>query len=99
MADTEDFPVQEHELPGLGKTVAQKLTDELESWSRSAPPSGPPRPLWVLAGLHAAQDELMFRTALWARKARAAGSSWSEIGEALGMTKQAAQQRFGGKKE
>lgn len=94
MAETEDFPVQEHELPGLGKQFARNLGDELARMS-----SADGGPVWVLAGLHAAQDELMFQTARWALKARAAGSSWSEIGEALGITKQAAQQRFGGKPE
>ena len=29
------------------------------------------------------------------REARAAGASWSQIGDALGVTKQAAQMRFG----
>jgi hypothetical protein len=39
------------------------------------------------------------RTALWqdesARRAREAGASWGDIGKALGISKQAAQRRYG----
>jgi hypothetical protein len=31
-----------------------------------------------------------------ARRARAAGASWGQLGDAMGITRQAAQQRFGG---
>ncbi len=31
-----------------------------------------------------------------ARRARAAGASWGQLGDAIGITRQAAQQRFGG---
>jgi len=48
-----------------------------------------------LAGLAAfAQDaEQALREAVW--RQRAAGRSWTEIGRALGVTRQAAQKRFG----
>lgn len=36
------------------------------------------------------------RVATAARRARAAGASWGQIGDALGISRQAAQQRFGG---
>lgn len=98
MADSEDFPVQEHELPDLGRTFGHKLADELKEFSID-PETQTSRPIWVLAGLLAAQQTINFEMENWAKHARIRGSSWSEIGEALGMTKQAAQQRFGGKKE
>jgi hypothetical protein len=34
-------------------------------------------------------------TADWVQKARDAGASWQQIGDALGVTRQAAQQRYG----
>jgi hypothetical protein len=42
----------------------------------------------VLRTLHDEVDTLVFN-------ARAEGATWADIGEALAMTKQAAQQRFG----
>lgn len=41
----------------------------------------------------AAENELIFAV----HAAREAGDSWTTIGAALGVTRQAAQQRFGGK--
>jgi hypothetical protein len=42
-------------------------------------------------GIAAAEDELRYAV----RDARAAGYSWSAIGRTLGVTKKAAQERFG----
>lgn len=47
----------------------------------------------AVRGIEASQDEL--REAVAA--ARASGRSWSHIGMVLGVTKQAAQERFGAK--
>lgn len=40
-------------------------------------------------------DRLQYELLATVSGARRAGASWSEIGSALGMTKQAAQQRWG----
>ena len=45
----------------------------------------------ALGELRAAQDKLRNRV----RQAVAAGASWADVGEALGVTRQAAWERFG----
>jgi hypothetical protein len=50
----------------------------------------------VIEAAHVVADEGRTGLQRWVDAGRRAGLSWSEIGEALGVSKQAAQQRFGG---
>lgn len=55
-----------------------------------------PGPVGVLRDLETLQDTIQdIRTEI-VRDMRAEGISWNEIGEALGVTRQAARQRYGG---
>jgi predicted transcriptional regulator len=51
--------------------------------------------LAALAELNDHRAAVDLRIAAEARAARAAGATWNEIGRILGITRQAAQQRFG----
>jgi len=69
----------------------------LAPWSLSADtPSTTPAatPIERLTALSVAAADLSERTARWVRVARDAGATWQEVGDALGVTRQAAQQRF-----
>ncbi len=71
-------------------------------------PSGPPRPLpWqgdmtldallaMLPGYAAAGEQVERNLTECVRRARALGATWARIGEALGMTRQSAWERFSG---
>jgi hypothetical protein len=50
--------------------------------------------LTCLAQIRAAQEELACMERTWVDRARRSGLSWSQIGDALGTTKQAVQQRY-----
>ena len=52
--------------------------------------------LVVLRGLVAQRLDLEGRIALTVQKLRAAGASWTVIGDVLGTTRSAAQKRYGG---
>jgi len=52
--------------------------------------------LAVLRGLVAQRADLEGRVALTVQKLRAAGASWTVIGDVLGTTRSAAQKRYGG---
>jgi hypothetical protein len=47
-----------------------------------------------LAPVSAASTQVQQNLAAWVGKARALGGTWSQIGEALGMTRQSAWERF-----
>jgi hypothetical protein len=47
-----------------------------------------------LAPVSAASSQVQQNLAAWVGKARALGGTWSQIGEALGMTRQSAWERF-----
>ena len=51
--------------------------------------------LWMLSKWAEEARENERLTAEWVVKARDAGASWEQIGHALGVSRQAAQQRFG----
>lgn len=50
--------------------------------------------LWMLTKYAEEAREVARLTAEWCDKARDAGASWQQIGDALGMSKQGAQQKF-----
>lgn len=51
--------------------------------------------LWMLSKYAEEAKEIERLTLDWVQKARAAEASWEQIGTALGVSRQAAQQRFG----
>lgn len=52
--------------------------------------------LWSLPRIAAAGAQAEQHLAKWVQKARALGATWARIGEALGMTRQSAWERFSG---
>lgn len=54
--------------------------------------NGPQRPLDALAAVRHAQHALADARDFWTAAARRDGATWTQIGDALGMTRQAAQQ-------
>lgn len=53
----------------------------------------------VIVAADVVADEARHALAQWVTAGRRAGMSWAEVGETLGISKQAAQQRFGGTEE
>jgi hypothetical protein len=53
--------------------------------------------LWNLPRVAAAGEQVERNLTGWVLKARAMGVTWARIGEALGMTRQSAWERFSGK--
>jgi len=52
--------------------------------------------LWNLPRIAAAGAQVEQQLAGWVRRARELGATWARIGEALGMTRQSAWERFSG---
>jgi len=52
--------------------------------------------LWNLPRIAAAGAQVEQHLAGWVRRARELGATWARIGEALGMTRQSAWERFSG---
>ena len=52
--------------------------------------------LWSLPRVAAAEEQVERNLTGWVLKARAMGVTWARIGEALGMTRQSAWERFSG---
>lgn len=86
--------VRRHELSGLGYHFGVQLGVELAEFASEAPEQE--RALWVLEGIKAAENRLDEERREWVKAARAAGSTWDQIGDALGITKQAAAKRYSG---
>ena len=84
-------------------TMEQKLRDSvsnlaLETWTAEQGPLDPPEKsklLQLVGFAHAIAHEAGFSQQRWIDAARRSGASWAEIGEVLGISRQAAQQRFG----
>lgn len=85
--------VQRFEMSGLGKHFVDELLVEFGTFAESAPPRD--RPLWMLDGIKAAEERLEAARLNWVKNARLNGSTWDEIGDALGITKQGAAKRYG----
>lgn len=73
----------------------------LERWAERVEPEtlrrAEPEALEVIAELAALRDRTNRELAASVAKAREAGLSWSQIGAELGVSKQAAQQKYGTK--
>jgi hypothetical protein len=92
--------VQQFEMAGLGKYMASQQSDEmadalLGQLDSQVGPAAGQRPLWMLEYVQAAIEELEKQRDYWATTARAHGASFTEIGEALGVSKQAAAKKYG----
>ena len=77
----------------------EERADALERWAERVEPDtlrrAEPQALEVIAELAALRDRTNRELATLVAKAREAGFSWSQIGAELGVSKQAAQQRYG----
>ena len=75
--------------------IAEKPASEprLAPWERAA---GLDEVLRILPQVAAAGAQVEENLAGWVRKARSLGATWARIGEALGMTRQSAWERFSG---
>jgi hypothetical protein len=84
-----------HARPLLAETAPAGLDRDITALLEQLRQLATERPAGVLGELRRierATDDLLDEAV---RNARQAGKSWSEIGTPMGMTKQAAQQRFG----
>lgn len=84
----------------MTKTRAERLA-ALEAWAESVDPaelrSADTDALRHIAELAQRRDDVDAELAKTVRAARAAHRSWSEIGAMLGVSKQAAQRKYGTK--
>ncbi len=84
----------------MTKTRAERLA-ALEAWAESVDPtelrSADTDALRHIAELAQQREDVDAELAKTVRAARAAGRSWSEIGAMLGVSKQAAQRKYGTK--
>lgn len=85
----EEFPVQEHEVPSL---AVQAVRDALADAESSYWDFDLKRHLVALA---AAAEWLEEEKGRQVAKMRVAGMTWTEIGECLGVSKQAAAKKYG----
>jgi hypothetical protein len=94
-------------LPALARRAARRQVPRTVSMFEDEAVNGLPeesspqesvavRSLVAVASLGALAEEAELALRNRVAKARRAGAAWSAIGDALGITKQAAQQRFGG---
>jgi hypothetical protein len=87
-------------LPGLARKAARCRARDVVSGYRDEAVDGVPksrsssRALVMVAALQALTDEAESRVAAEVDAARRAGVSWSAIGDALGVSRQAAHERF-----
>lgn len=87
--------VQRHEMASLGKHFVSELLVEFTTFAESAPARE--FGLWMLDGIDAAEKALEAGRFEYVRLARLNGSTWDEIGDALGISKQGAAKRYGDK--
>ncbi len=76
--------------PGGTWNVSMTLPTDMQLWRDAIDP------LIVLAALAAAAHEVETKLTELARFCKAEGKTWTQVGEALGMSKQAAWERFSG---
>lgn len=95
MSPASEWPPQAREQLALVlERNARAVVDALRSDAGAAPG----RALGVLLAARTAADAVDEATSFAVAQARAAGHTWQEIGELLAITRQAAQQRFGGER-
>jgi len=80
-----------HPLPDEARRAVEHLDEVLRSAIAEA------RPIDALATIRATGEVLAPRSSEAAAAATEAGSSWADVGEALGISRQAAHQRLGSK--
>jgi hypothetical protein len=92
--DERPFPMRIAEQQALRARVAALMLDWAEN--REPPFTGESREGFeeAILAAHLIADESRVELHRWVDAARRSGLSWSEIGEVLGISKQAAQQRF-----
>jgi hypothetical protein len=82
-------------MPDLFSTIASQLHREVGAILASPVLSGEPDPLQPLRASIEVQAQAAALVAAAAERARAAGRTWQDIGDVLGISRQAAFQRFG----
>lgn len=82
--------------------MARRARIEVERWGgrttvvdRDRWRGGDPAPVAALRGLAAERVRLEGRIRVTVQELRQAGASWSVVGDALGVTRSAAQKRYG----
>ncbi len=84
----------DHAQPLLGRTPPAELLDDIDALRRRLADLVDQRPLAALAALRRVSDWAAAQTRRGAGRARDNGNTWREIAEQLGVTAQAAQQRY-----
>lgn len=86
-------------MPRQANKDINKIVEEFEKWSDSVDQSDlrevPIEDLRAITSLVATEREVESAIAKAVERAREDGYSWSQIGTALGVSKQAAQQKYG----
>ena len=83
----------------LDEPAEEKMHDARAFLNRGIEHANKARTVEALCSSHAATFTLEQATAQLVADARRQGVSWHEIGMSMGMTRQAAQQRYGSRKE
>lgn len=84
----------EHASPIVGRVPPTDLLADIDTLRRRLTELVDERPLAALAALRGVSDWATTQTRRGAGRARDTGSTWREIAEQLGVTAQAAQQRY-----
>lgn len=84
------YPVQAHEVSDIAMQAVRDCAGAFEADFTED------NLLWKLEGLDAMATWLEREKVRQVARLRVAGSSWSEIGDALGVSKQAAAKKYGG---
>lgn len=87
-------PVKRDEMAGIGKHSMEMFVDRMAAIMRDGD-AGNEYPLWILEAITGAAQELERLRDGWVHAARVQGFSFTEIGEALGVSKQAVAKKYG----
>lgn len=83
------YPVQEHEIPSLARQAIRDLAGAFEADYTED------NLFWKLTALENMAAWIEEEKGRHVARMRIAGASWSEIGDALGVSKQAAAKKYG----